>query len=693
MNRLADISFGKKMALVLGAGVLQLVCVGGLALWSVHAIDTAAGQSQQQNQKQVETLQMTNDIARLFVGVGNIVMSAKQGSQEQESVLALRKEYRGLFADLQARAETGDERRLLDQLDRAFAPWREADDRVMKLALAGKRAEASTAYRQQALPCFESGVRAVEDVLAWHRSRVEEIDQSRNRLTSRMSLGILAAGLLVLAGTAVFTTLITRSVAKPLAATVARLGEVARGDVSGDAPAEFLERRDEIGLLARATQAMSGNLRNIINEITVGIHVMSPASAELSASSARMSDGSREASEKAHAVAAAAEQMTANVMSVASGMEQTSTNLSTVATATEQMTSTIGEIAANSEKARRITEEATRQAACISEQMNQLGSAAQEIGKVTETITEISSQTNLLALNATIEAARAGSAGKGFAVVANEIKALAQQTAAATEDIKGRIAGVQSSTAGGIAEIGKVTQVIHEVSDIVASIAAAIEEQSLVTKNIAHNIAQASAGVGDANKRVSETSLATVEIAREIAGVDQAAGQMAEGSEQVKSNATELSRVAEQLQSATARFRLSSANADRPRSPHHNLAADADAIRQALTAHSSWKTRLRAAIHSGKLDVPVGTVKADNQCAFGKWLYGLERTAGRHTGEYRVVQQLHAQFHEEAAKVAQFAMSGQKQAAERAMGPSGDFNRVSSALIGALTKWAGGAPG
>ncbi len=138
-----------------------------------------------------------------------------------------------------------------------------------------------------------------------------------------------------------------------------------------------------------------------------------------------MSEGSQQASGQAHAVAAAAEQMTANVISVAAGMEQTTTNLASVASATEQMTATIGEIAGNSEKARRITEEATRQAARISEQMNQLGAAAQQIGKVTETITEISSQTNLLALNATIEAARAGSAGKGFAVVANEIKELA----------------------------------------------------------------------------------------------------------------------------------------------------------------------------------------------------------------------------------------------------------------------------
>ena len=304
---------------------------------------------------------------------------------------------------------------------------------------------------------------------------------------------------------------LTRSIASPLAAAVSHLNEVAEGDLSKDAPAEFQARGDEIGLLARAKQLMIENLRQMVKELSGGVEVLSSSSSELSANSGQMSEGGRQASDKAHAVAAAAEEMTANVVSVAAGMEQTTTNLTSVASATEQMTATIGEIAANSEKARRITEEATRQAARISEQMNHLGKAAQEIGKVTETITEISSQTNLLALNATIEAARAGSAGKGFAVVANEIKELAQQTAAATEDIKTRIAGVQSSTAGGIAEIEKVSQVIHEVSDIVASIAAAIEEQATVTKDIARNIGEATAGVRDANSRVAESSQVTAE--------------------------------------------------------------------------------------------------------------------------------------------------------------------------------------
>ena len=139
-------------------------------------------------------------------------------------------------------------------------------------------------------------------------------------------------------------------------------------------------------------------------------------------------------------------------------------------------------------------------------------------------------------------------------MVATEIKALAQQTAAATQDIKARIAGVQSATEGGITEIGKVSQIITDVSAIVASIAAAIEEQSTATKDIARNIAEASAGVNDANSRVSETSQVSREIAKDIVSVDQSAKDMANGSDHVRSSAGELSTVAAGLQATVGRF-------------------------------------------------------------------------------------------------------------------------------------------
>ena len=234
------------------------------------------------------------------------------------------KKYREIVSDLNAQAETDDERRLMNQIDQATAPWREADDQVMKLSLAGNRAQASIVYRERALPCFDSVIRAAEQVLQFHQKRVEEINQSRSLLTARMSLAILIVGLGLLACTALFTTLISRSIAKPLHATIAHLGDVARGDVSSDMPAEYLKRGDEIGLLATGMQTMSNSLRGLIGNITEGIGVLSASSAELSANSTQMSHGSHQASDKAHAVAAAAEQMTTNVTSVASGMEQAS---------------------------------------------------------------------------------------------------------------------------------------------------------------------------------------------------------------------------------------------------------------------------------------------------------------------------------------------------------------------------------
>jgi len=109
-------------------------------------------------------------------------------------------------------------------------------------------------------------------------------------------------------------------------------------------------------------------------------------------------------------------------------------------------------------------------------------------------------------------------------VVANEIKELAKQTAAATEDIKSKIGGVQSSAASAIADAEKITGVIGEVGHLVANIATAIEEQAAVTRDVAGNIAQASAGVRDANERMAQTASVSRSMAQDIAGVDSAAG-------------------------------------------------------------------------------------------------------------------------------------------------------------------------
>ena len=397
---------------------------------------------------------------------------------------------------------------------------------------------------------------SLDKLIEINRSQAEALNTQAD-VTLATSVNILVlttvAGLVLAIGLGLF---ITRSITQPVDKTSAYLAEMAGNDFTIKLEDAYRQRRDEMGQIGQAVSKLLASLQDSLGQVRDSSTTLASAATELSSVSAQMSSTAANTSSKAQGVATAAEEMSANTVSVAAGMEQATTNLRSVATATEEMTATIGEIAGNSEKARRITGQAVAQADQVSAAVRNLGQAAQDIGKVTETITRISNQTNLLALNATIEAARAGAAGKGFAVVATEIKELAQQTAAATEDIKSKIAGVQSSTTGAVGDIEKIAAVIREVSEIVASIATAIEEQSVVTRDIAGNISQAMLGVKDANERVAQTATVSQAVARDIAGVSSAGQEMSQGSAQVRLSAEELSKLSEKLQALMAQFKI-----------------------------------------------------------------------------------------------------------------------------------------
>ncbi len=327
--------------------------------------------------------------------------------------------------------------------------------------------------------------------------------------------------------------------------------EIARGNLQ----VTVTPRSPQDELMIAIAEMVKG-LSTMIRNVSEGAQTLASASTELAVTSNKMVEETTRVTERSSTVAAATEEMSANSRSVASGMSSTTTNLSSVAAATEEMTATISDIANNTEKARNISSEAVTQAIAVANMMKELGRSAQEIGKVTEAITSISAQTNMLALNATIEAARAGAAGKGFAVVANEIKELAKQTDAATEDIKGRINGIQTSTGTAIMDIDKISAVIRNVSEIVTTIAVAIEEQSSVTRDIAGNISMATSGVSEANDRVSQTSTVAQTIAQDIAGVNVSARELDQASKQINISATELSRLSEQLRAMIGNFRV-----------------------------------------------------------------------------------------------------------------------------------------
>lgn len=373
---------------------------------------------------------------------------------------------------------------------------------------------------------------------------------------SQIILFIILISIVIFIIVIVVTIFFSRSITTPLKIGVEFANAIASKDLTVKLDSKYTNRKDEIGMLSKALSEMQGSLTGMMGEMNTGMGSLAAASTELLSISEEMAKGTKMTTEKAGTVAAASEELNANATSVAAGMEQSSTNLSSVASATEEMTATITQIAQNTESARSVTEQAVDQSKQVTALMDALGESANEIGKVTETITSISDQTNLLALNATIEAARAGAAGKGFAVVASEIKDLAKQTAGATEDIRNKIDGIQTSTNNSIVDIKKITEIIQNVNDYVTTIAAAVEEQSVTTKDISQNMGQASEAVQDASERTAQNSTVSQDIAKEIAEVSRSADEMSTAGDQVAEAARELSGLSERLKAMVDSYKL-----------------------------------------------------------------------------------------------------------------------------------------
>lgn len=383
-----------------------------------------------------------------------------------------------------------------------------------------------------------------------------DIDVIGSKAKSQMRGVLIAAGLvfgLVMLFVIGMLTLLV--VLRPINTVVAGLKDIATGD--GDLTKRLeIRSKDEIGTLAKWFNQFVGNLQSIIRDVASNADNMQSSSAELSQISNLMSDGSRKTSDKAGDVAMAGDQMRANMTSVAAAMEQAATNLAMVVTAVEEMTSTINEIAQTSENTRGKTDAAVQLTNTTSDQVNELGQSAQEIGKVVETITDISEQVNLLALNATIEAARAGEAGKGFAVVANEIKELAKQTSDSTSEIKSRVGDIQNSTKGTVTRISEIVSAFGKVNELVGTIATAIEEQSATTREISGNLSQANVGITEVNENVNNSTEVAAQVAEDIEDVKTAANEISNSSSQVNLNADQLAKLSEQLASMVKRFKI-----------------------------------------------------------------------------------------------------------------------------------------
>jgi methyl-accepting chemotaxis protein len=378
---------------------------------------------------------------------------------------------------------------------------------------------------------------------------LDDLDAKMKPIAWLLGLAILGIG--VISGSIAW--MIGRSISKPLSALGDRMQALADGKLDGEIPG--LGRGDEVGAMAATVQIFKDNALRIRGLEEAEAATQARAAADRRAAMENIaSDFERSVTGIVRSVstAAAGMQTTAQSMTatasdassraatVSAASESSSNNVGTVAAAAEELSSSVNEISRQVARSSEIASKAVGDAERTNATVGALSTGAEKIGEVVKLIHSIAAQTNLLALNATIEAARAGESGRGFAVVASEVKALANQTAKATEEISAQVAAMQASTSEAVTSIGGITETIAQMSEITVSISTAIDQQGDATREIARNIQSVAAGSSEINAN--------------IGGVTTAAAATGKAASEVLSNARELDNQSGMLRSAVDVF-------------------------------------------------------------------------------------------------------------------------------------------
>ncbi|GGF72197.1 methyl-accepting chemotaxis protein [Azorhizobium oxalatiphilum] len=334
---------------------------------------------------------------------------------------------------------------------------------------------------------------------------------------------------------------VIRRVTRPISQLTTAMTDVAAGDLDAHIPGA--ERRDEIGAMAKALLVFKESLtRNREMEAAAARQrteaeaerrramqqLASDFEREVGSIIGTVASSSQQLQSTASRMASAAEKTSSQSTAVAAAAEEASTNVVMVASSAEELGSSVDEIARQVQQSAKMSVSAVQEAEKTGSVIQDLADAAGKIGHVVGLISTIAEQTNLLALNATIEAARAGDAGKGFAVVASEVKALATQTAKATEEIESQIGAIQATTKEAVMVIQGVGAQIRQMNDVASSISAAVEQQGVATREIVRNVDQAATGTNSVTGHISDVARTADETGMAASEVLSASGALTE---------------------------------------------------------------------------------------------------------------------------------------------------------------------
>ena len=516
MKRLKDIRLGVK--LVVGFGVASVItfAVGGVGLYGARRLDGALDEIGRVRMPSLLSLQI---LSRSQMEVGRVERTLLIPGLEKKVLDAQSKRLGDVWEKIdqawktyESLPQTAEESKLWEAFVPSWGEWKKTQGEVLALVNAGRIDEA----RALSLGAARDRFRAAEELLGKLITLQDEVAQAEGvaadamvRWIERLSVAITLAGVVLgIALGAALTRMITRVLNEVVRkAEIAADGDLTvRVDVKSD---------DELGRMGGALNRMMERFETTMTQVRQAADQTAGAAAQLASGSDELSSGAQEQAASLEETASSMEQMTATVKQNADNARQASEMAADSKHRAEQGGAVVGDAVAS---------------------MEAITAASRQIAEIITTIDEIAFQTNLLALNAAVEAARAGDQGLGFAVVANEVRALAQRSAASSKEIKTLITDTVTKVREGAAHVSHAGQTlagivrgVTQVADLVAEIAAASAEQST--------------GIDQITKAISQMDSVTQANSAQT--------------EQIASTSQTLASQAEQLSAQVAQFKLS----------------------------------------------------------------------------------------------------------------------------------------
>ncbi len=516
----------RKLLALATVSVLFLGLSVGVGVWAERDLSAAADAERVLGVtlRDHMDVDMMQDALRGDVLLALLAEGAPQRREAEERLA----EHRG---ELQAALDSVAARRLppaLAERMRAFAPQARAfGDLAAELVALTVRDRPAAQARLGGFLAEFSAQEDRSDGITEALSTASDVGAARQDLVAaRLIWGLTGGGFAGLVLLIVLSQAVARSILRPLQAVTDRLAEVANGD--GDLTARVTyEGADELGELARSFNTFVGKIEETVQLIAENAVALAAAAEEMAVVSRQLTTSSETGRAQSGQAA-----LTAGTVSG---------SVTTIATAVEQLSAAIKEIARSASEASTVASEAAVLASEADRNVELLGQGSEEIGEVINSITAVAQKTNLLALNATIEAARAGDAGKGFAVVANEVKELANQAGASSEDIGRRIQMVQGQVKDVVEAIRRIARVVDQINQFQAGVASAVEEQSAVASEMGRGVQDAARG--------------TTEIADVMRQAAETADQSSTASGEAARTAADLARMATELERLVGQFR------------------------------------------------------------------------------------------------------------------------------------------